>query len=353
MVDPPDWPERPSFAQDFDEFWLCYGHLPPEPWPDLPPGPVDHAVYGPEGTEWTYSATQYINRLTVLGAGQGAQAAVNVALRRLKGLTLPPFYTLGWRVPAEIVTPPVEVRMRWFHVTVHGKLGTNEEVAHTFNLRTQPAPDVDQSVANVQTLANQIRDKWAAMMGTLLPGGAVAFSSRLSTNLVYDEVRVAYLEQLVAGVNPKGVKDPAKRPAYIVPTQYAAFTPGAVKGTAAATSDLPWETALCLTLNSNVRGRSARGRSYLGGLSNAVMGSNGLFNATEVNHMGQVFGEQFIAAVNASTGAQFQVVSRTHLQAAPIQGVRVGVVPDSQRRRRRNQPEAYTQQWGVPIGGAA
>jgi hypothetical protein len=351
VVSPPPWPERPSYAQDFDEFWLCAYHVPPDPWPDNPPTAEEFAaLYGPVGTIWTYSAQQLLNRLTVTGAGQAATSLANRLLSRLKGLKLPPFHTLSWRNEGFAALYNEEFRMRWIHCTVHGKLGSNEEVAHTFNLRTQPAPDVDQTPANMATLAGQIRDKWQAFLTTALPGGLPAVQNYLSGNLVYDEVRCAYLEQTVAGINPKGVKDPAKRPNWIVKTQYAPFNQATAKGTGSTSADLPWEVAMCLSLNTNVRGRSFRGRSYLGPLSNGVMDPNGLFRAQIANGIAGAFGSVFLAGVNSTAGAQFQVISRTHLTGAPIQGLRVGVVPDSQRGRRRSQLEVFSQVWGQAVG---
>jgi hypothetical protein len=349
---PPPWPERPDYAQDFDLFWLCAYHLPPEPWPDNPATDAEwNALYGPPGTVWTYSVQALINRLTVIGAGQAATALVNRYLSRIKELKLPPAHTMSWTNPGPGSVFKEEYRMRWIHCTVHGKVGTGEEVAHTFNLRTQPAPDIDQSPAQLTTLAGQIRDRWQAFLTTALPGGLPAVQNYLSGNLTYDEVRVAYLEQLAPGINKKGEHDPAKRPNWIVKTQYASFNPATAKGTGQVANDLPWEVAMCMTLNSNVRGRSFRGRSYLGPLSNGIMDPNGLLRPAIANGIAGAFGSVFVAGVNANTGAQFQVISRTHLSAAPIQGVRVGVVPDSQRRRRRSQLEAYTQVWGTAVGG--
>jgi hypothetical protein len=297
VVSPPPWPERPSFAQDFDEFWLCAYHVPPNPWPDNPPTAEEFAaLYGPPGTIWTYSAQQLLNRLTVTGAGQAATSLANRLLSRLKGLQLPPFHTLSWR---------------------------NEGFAALYN---------------------------EEFLTTALPGGLPAVQNYLSGNLVYDEVRCAYLEQTVAGINPKGVKDPAKRPNWIVKTQYAPFNQATAKGTGAGSNDLPWEVAMCLSLNTNVRGRSFRGRSYLGPLSNGVMDPNGLFRAQIANGIGSAFGSVFLNGVNSTAGAQFQVISRTHLTGAPIQGVRVGVVPDSQRGRRRSQLEVFSQVWGQAVG---
>jgi hypothetical protein len=43
-------------------------------------------------------------------------------------------------------------------------------------------------------------------------------------------------------------------------------------------------------------------------------------------------------------------VSNKYATSAKVIGTRVGVVPDSQRRRRRSKPEAYTQVAGGPIG---
>jgi hypothetical protein len=350
---PPPWPEKPDFAQDFDLFWLCAYHLPPDPWPDDLPPDEWAAKYGPPGTVWTYSVQQLLNRLTVTGAGQASTALVNRYLSRLKGLKLPPFHTLSWTNPGPGHVFNEEYSMRWFRITVHGKVNGIEEVAHTFTARTQPAPDVDQSVAAVQTLANQIRDKWVAFLDDVVEGqGTSKVRDMLTADLTYDEVRVAYLEQMAPGVNAKGEHDPAKRPAYIVPTQYALFS-GTTGKCNSVSPPLPYEVAMACTLNTNVRGPSYRGRVYLGGFTSFWLGAHGLWFGQPTFSLARSLGTKFIDGVNTGTGAQFQIVSRTHLHAAPVQGVRIGSVPDSQRRRRRSQLEAPAQAWGQPIGAVA
>jgi hypothetical protein len=350
---PPPWPDRPSYAQDFDLFWLCAYHLPPDPWPDdLPPEDWER-LWGPPGTVWTYSVNQLIDRLTVRGTGAGATALVNRYLSRLKGLKLPPWHTLSWTNPGPGHVFNEEYSVRWIRATIHGKYGLTEEVAHTFTLRTQPAPDVAQTVLNMQTLANQLRDQWVLFLDSTAPGLGSGTKVRewLSADLKYDEVRCSYLEQTAPGINPKGVKDPTKRPATLVPTQYSTFAGVTGNGTSSS-APLPYEVAAVMTLNTNVRGPSYRGRTYLGGLPVSIMDAGGLFNLNVIGGIAKKFGDTFIAPINANTGAQFQVVSRTHLVASPIQGVRCGVVPDSQRRRRRSLHENYFQAWGTPIGGA-
>lgn len=241
--------------------------------------------------------------------------------------------------------------MRWARVTVHGKLGTVEEVAHTFTLRTAPTPDIDRAPADLKALADAVRDAWVAFLATPGSGGGPAISTYLATGLVYDEVRAAYLEATAAGVRNPDRTVTLPRPDYIVKTQYSTFGAN-VKGS--ASPELPYEVAMAVTLGTNQRGASARGRVYLGPFGQGILNaSGGLFDRTRATQFGNALGVNFIDRINTTTGWQFQVVSRTHLGASPIQGTKVGVVPDSQRRRRRSQPEGSILTWGQPIGAVA
>lgn len=302
-------------------------------------------MFGPPGTAWgPFSADRVLDRVAPGGGSSWPDRLVKllrkIGFRWVNG-------SGHWVVPFT-VQPSGEL-MRWARVTVHGKIGTVEEVAHTFTLRTQPTPDAEVDAAAIKTLANRLRDQWVTFLATPGAGGGPAISTYLSTELVYDEVRVAYLEQLAPGARQPDGRVILPRPAYIIPTQYAAFAAGTVKGS--GSPSLPYEVAMAVTLNTNQRGASARGRVYLGPFSNGIMNSaGGLFDRTRATQFGSALGTNFIDAINGTGGWQFQVVSRTHLGASPIQGTRVGVVPDSQRRRRRSQPEVSVQTWGQGIG---
>lgn len=352
---PPAWPQPHPYAQDFDTFWLVR-QLPPAPWPELPPGPVDHQVYGPEGTEWLFPVSDYLNRLTTGGFSQGFSKALGVLLSEAKAVAVPDSTTWGWRTPASApeIPPSPEVRpMRWIHATIVAKLGALEEINHTLNFRTNPA-DADQSPASLLTFANQIRDTWTSFFQgfDLLAQNHKKISDHFQAGLVYKEVRTAYLEQTAAATTTTvpGKRGPRKvfhypRPVYLVPTQYSQFAPGAVHGTdPSGIPPLPYEVAAVLTHTTGLRGPRNRGRIYLGGLASTVMGADGMFDAT-VKDMGAAYGQNFVNALNTASGNRLHIVSRAYNTSVGVNGVAVGLVPDSQRRRRRSQLEASTQQW--------
>lgn len=235
--------------------------------------------------------------------------------------------------------------MRWIHATIVGAIGADEAVAHTLNFRTAPAPDVDQSPAQLLTFAGQIRDAWVTFLTGNTGSGTVA--SRLPNTLVYKEVRAAYLEQTAPATisthlsrkTGHQVKDFAyPKPDYIVPTQYAAFAGGTAVG--AGTTPLPYEVALCLSLATGLRGPRNRGRFYLGPLDQTMMSTAGQFDATKVAATRDAFAA-FIHTLNLNTGNRLHVVSRAYATSVGVSGVTAGAVPDSQRRRRRSRPEAY------------
>lgn len=346
----PDWPNHPATAVRTGDHWQVKG-VPPDPWPSTNADYSDVSRFGPPLTVWVFTADDLVDAQTHLpGSAFLLKQLMSDVLAKLC-VRAPSSQALAWVTPlsGENAGETEFYTMRWFRVTVHGKLGTTEEVAHTFAMRTQPNPDVDQTIAQVAALAAAVRDSWAHFITTVHAPLGSAPQSLLSAALTYDEVRVAYLEQTAAATRDPNGRYIYPRPAYLVATQYAAFTAGLTGMT--GTPELPWEVAAVMTLNTNVRGASFRGRTYLGPFGAALMGTrNGLFVPATIAGLGSAFGTNFIDRLNTTSGAQFQIVSRTHLHAAPVQGVRVGQVPDSQRRRRRGQPEAYVQAWGQAIG---
>lgn len=238
---------------------------------------------------------------------------------------------------------------RWLRCTVVATLGTTEQVAHVLNFRHATAPDADMDAAAVLAFGNQVRDKWAAMWG----GGTTTLAGQTTGQLVYTDVRTAYLQQdapasITTHPGRRGlVKDfHYPRPAYIVPTQYSTFTVNAVKGTGAGNS-LPWEVACALTFTTGLRGPRFRGRLYLGPFVTGVMDTGGLFGGLQDNFPGN-FVNLFLTPLTAATQQKLVVLSRAYADARFVTGVSVGKVPDSQRRRRKHQPELRSTPVVVP-----
>lgn len=341
---PPPWPDRPDSAQDFDAFWLVR-KLPPQPFPDQDYDYGSDPRFGPPGTHWIFSFTSLVDRKTVIGTSKATELGIERVLRKL-AVDLPPTGSMGWTTPLPNapVADPVGAPMRWIHATVNAKLGDNETLTHTLNFRTAPAPDVDQDQAAIQTFADQLRDHWAAFINSAT-APEVPVKTLLGTHLVYQDVTAAYLEQTApAVIGTETVKGrPRKtftypRPAYLVPTQYSTFAPG-VAGTS-TDQPLPFEVACCVSLNTGLRGPRNRGRLYLGGLTSLIMGGNGNFGGAAVGTINRAFAT-FVHNMNTDTGARLHVVSRAYATSVGVNGVQVGIVPDSQRRRRRSRLENF------------
>lgn len=345
-MNPPAWPERPDIAQDFDEFWLVR-RLPPQPFPDDYDYGSDRARYGPPGTVWVFPWSSLIDRQTALGTTKATELAIERLLRKLS-VDLPPTGSASWTTPLPLAPPadPVGAPMRWIHAVINAKYGDNETISHTLNFRTSPAPDVDQDAAALTTFGGQIRDAWTAFMKTANGTGSAA-GAFISGQVQYQEVTVAYLEQTqpatITTHTSRKTGHPVKdftypRPTYLVPTQYVPFTP-AVGGTAAGTP-LPFEVACCVSLGTGLRGPRNRGRLYLGGLTVDAMGGAGQFAASPTASF-QAGIARFIHDINTSSGNRLHVVSRAYATSVGVNSVRVGLVPDSQRRRRRSRLESY------------
>lgn len=350
---PPAWAQPHPYAEDFDTFWLV-NDLPPAPWPEWRPGDWDPQKYGPPGTVWRYSMGQYWDRLNAPLFSQSFQAALKVLRDELQVGGIVSGESQAWTNPGPTPPPDWVPRMRWINVTIVGKLGSLEQINHVLKFRTKPAPDVDQSEADLQTFANQVRDTWAAFFNgnDLATQNATKISHRFNAELVYTEVHAAYLEQTAAAsfTTHPGKRGPVKdfhypRPAYLVPTQYAQFAQNAVKGTAdPGFGSLPYEVALCLTHTSGLRGPRNRGRIYLGGLGAQTVDSHGMFTA-DVQAVGAAYGKNFVQAINAASGNELHIVSRAYATSVRVNGVSTGLVPDSQRRRRRSLLESSLSGW--------
>jgi hypothetical protein len=356
-VTPPEWAQPHPYAEDFDRFWLVRD-LPPLPWPEPPPGAWDEQAYGPKGTVWLFSSAQLRNRLTFTGFSQGYSAAIKALLTALdKELAagLPPEHTQSWMTPGVLPAPPTQIgpQMRYLQTTILGKLDLDESIAHVLKWRNKTVENFVADTPAVKAFGDKVRDLFfTEFLAKALNNGANGASLYMPNNLVFTEVRTALLEQTGGGPwverTPTGtVKHPGSKPVWVVPSQISAFTTQA-KGFGGVTA-LPYEVAMAITHNTNFRGPRFRGRTYVGPLVPGVMGSNGNFAPAIANAIGAAFGG-FAAAVAAQTDYELHIVSNKYATSAKVIGTRVGVVPDSQRRRRRSKSEAYTQVAGGPIG---
>jgi len=335
VADPPPWPERPENAQDFDTFWLVRG-LPPEPFPleDYPYW-EEPAVFGPPGTRWVYPISELIDREAAPGTASAVKAAAGRLLALLKTKS-PPAGSAGWEVPGTAPAVPqtpqeAPVPMLWIRTQIVAALSTDEEVVHVHNWRHSTQENAPLDATTVKIVGNAVRNGFAQFLSTQ--------GAKFPTALQYKEVRASALTQV----------NPGEDPEWPLPTQVSPFA--ANTGGTASDITLPYEVACCLTLNTNTRGTSRfRGRTYLGPFSAGMMGSNGNFDPTKVNALATAFGTDVIASVEASTDYELHVISQKYGTSAKVTGVKVGQVPDSQRRRRRDRVENYYQAWGSPVG---
>lgn len=235
-----------------------------------------------------------------------------------------------------------------YRVTVHAALGPVEDLSHVFHLRPKSGVTQDTTAAGCAGLAARVGAAWTNWWNdtTVWYSQSVATKSLFASELSYDKIQVSYLTYPGGGVKPT-VNTPTVTWNFSTP----------LAGTASTSElSLPLEVACCVTLLTDQTGRRTRGRFYLGGLSaNAWMQAEttaanfGLFNSNTPNAVAKRFGLLVIDGIHtdASAQAEFNVVSREGGSARGVGGVKVGVVPDSQRRRRRHQNENKTLVWGT------
>jgi hypothetical protein len=336
LPSPPPWPDRPESAQNFSTFWLVR-RLPPQPFPQEG---YDYAAddrFGPSGTLWVFTIEALIDRQNVLGTSAATKLAIEKLIKKL-GVKLPPLGSTSWTVPIATGGPAAEqevvpnMPMDWIRTQVVAQLNVDEEIVHVLNWRHSTQENAPLDNATVKLVGNAVRDAWAAWFTPL--------KDRFHTDLTYLEVRSAALHQ----------DAPATKPTWPLATQVSPFTQP-MKGTSPNVA-LPYEVAMALSLNTNFRGTSRfRGRLYLGALPTTFMSSNGNFDRGTCSQLGQTFGQFVLGGVETATDYECHIISQKYATSAKVTGVRTGVVPDSQRRRRKDRVEGYVQNWGTPVGG--
>jgi hypothetical protein len=309
-----------------DEHGVLYlTGLPPEPWPDIPPGYVF-------GSEWAEPPAVYLfseDQAMARQMGQFTADGLRQLLRRLGVLFVDG--SGSWWMP-----------VRFIRAQIHAQLGGSEELIHSICLRAKDdSADVDEGT--LATVAGDLGDcihRWFTSNAYLQSSRPV--SSLFWDGLHYDEVRCSYMEQ-TQGTNKDGSGGNLET---LTPTVRRAIPAGAVGGTA---YPLPLEVALALTVTTDKIGPSVRGRTYLGGLCTSVMANDARFGP-DVHDIGTAWGQEVIYWLHQNGNWAYNVFSSRHASAREAQGVYVGLVPDSQRRRRKSQDENRTLAWGTPAG---
>jgi hypothetical protein len=221
--------------------------------------------------------------------------------------------------------------MRWLRTTFRGTLDGVEQFQHKVDFGK---PGDDPTTTDVQqlALATDFAAKWTAATATLM--------ARLPADVTYTELGVVEMtatESTAADGSGGNTSESNTTQWFMWPVggQPHGLSPGIA---------LPYEVALAITLQTDHRGPSGRGRTYLPPLNVNAMVAGGKFGPGIATECGAQLGD-FFAAVKADHDLVPVVVSSRRLILNEITSVNVGVIPDSQRRRRRSQDEARIVAW--------
>lgn len=225
--------------------------------------------------------------------------------------------------------------MRWISTVFRGTLGGVDQFQHGINFGV-PGDDPTLGESEAPAYAEGLAGRWAATMGIL-------FNS-CAPDVVYTEVGVTQKTQTSA-TDSDGNGGNTEQD---YPTAFYAWpTASQPKGVVGAKS-LPYEVSCAVTLQTDTRGPRGRGRLYLPPFATAlVQGGGGKFADVDLNAIGDALGTFFEAHL-AAEGHVPVVVSQRAVQLHEVTSIKMGHVPDSQRRRRRSVPEAPIIAWTKP-----
>jgi hypothetical protein len=215
--------------------------------------------------------------------------------------------------------------MRWLQTTHRGLL-FGEAFQHKLDWG-KPGDDPTTSEGDALTLADLLAGQWSTIMATSL---LTAFSP----DVVYTEVGVVELNQ----------SDPGGDVTESYGTQWSMYPTGSRPTGGSATTSLPYEVACAVSTQTDHRGPSGKGRFYLPPFSKDAITNHGLYNMGVVSPVIVAIGN-FIDSIKGSEDLVPIVVSRKHRILNEIKSINVGIVPDSQRRRRRSLSEARVPEW--------
>jgi hypothetical protein len=221
--------------------------------------------------------------------------------------------------------------VRWIRHTLRGTLnGGIEQFQHKMDWGV-PGDDPDITEAEGEALAVTLATAWKDSW--------VGSPELWSPDVKYTESGIVQLTQ-TESVDKHGV---GPHPEESFGTTWYMWPVGSEPvGTAAALS-LPFEVSLAVTLQTDHRGPSGRGRAYLPPPAVSQITAHGVFGSS-AKAMSYVLCQYVMAGI-AATPYLPVVVSRRRLILNEITSINSGKVPDSQRRRRRSQDEARTTDW--------
>lgn len=229
--------------------------------------------------------------------------------------------------------------MRWIKSTIRGTLGTVEQFQFQMCFGN-PGNDPDYGEADCLAfstdLRNEIGVQWIRQNHGQLMRGAFSPDVKL--------VEVGTVtETITSAVNADGSGGNLEQPFM---TQWAAW-PVNSQPVGGGLGQLPYEVACAITLQTDHRGPSGRGRFYLPTFAASTMTAGGRFDANYTTDQAMHWGE-IMATVGTLHSLKPIVVSKRRLILNEVTSVNAGSVPDSQRRRRRSQPEARVTGWTKP-----
>lgn len=337
--------------------------LPPKPWPNgyinpladtvqpAPTGTYPRPPWGPPGTTYLWTLGQLVDRCIQLRTDGllHSRSEVDQLLRGVLELLFPAqagesvaLESLDRSDPIFLLPGTTEVpamSFQYVSAQIHGKLGTFEEVSHTLALvhsGTDAAPDTLDE-ATLAGIGGGVVQAWTAFIQA-----ANSTASPFSSSLVYDRVTVA--AKTVAGPAPKT----GSRKGLVRNDGASVEVPFPTGVTGSLNSQLPYQCALVLTLGTDKKGASFRGRVFLGGLANSMSpGPDGTLQAAAVAPIGAAFGTHVVEAL--SHGAWHVNIWSARLAAGrEVQNVKIGTVIDTMRSRRKSLPENPAVVWGTP-----
>lgn len=227
--------------------------------------------------------------------------------------------------------------MRWIATTIRGTLGGVEQFQFGLNWGN-PGADPDPNEAGALAFATTLRDNLQSVLATAY--GGITPLTLIPADVKFTEVGATVKTQ-TSGTAADGSGGNLEQK---FDTQWAPYTVGSLPTGSSSGVTLPYEVSMALTLLTNKRGPSGRGRIYFPPLSVGTMQAGGKFTAATCTTFGAMLGDLF-EQTTAETGNVPVVVSRRRIVLNEVVGVEVGTVPDSQRRRRRSQDEARLSAW--------
>lgn len=305
----------------------------PLSFPELWPLVIGEPTAGSVGDWWV---------TTLAEVATGANSELETFAARV-GATVAGLETMGllsigqWPV---IYTQGEGKHMRWIGSTFRGTLGTVEEFQFGINWGN-PGADPDPNEAETLAFADLLADQWAAMWASTYNGSP--FKTAFDDEVKFTEVG-AVVKTQTDGTAADGSGGNLEQK---FDTQWSAFGVGALPTGNAAGFSLPYEVALAVTLQTEKRGPSGRGRIYLPPLSATNLTTGGRLDPAWAQTVTLGLGD-FIEQVTDASGHVPVVVSRRRIVLTEVTSLNCGSVPDSQRRRRRSQDENRVTYWTKP-----